>query len=333
MIRRAGRHPRTMTRLPALSIRSVPPGARLSRSVRVAVDRFERKGRCAHRNVLRPAGLGCAVANPLAGVRNHALACPDLEHAARVFDPHHPVQHHGDFLELRPLSRLAPPLRRDHARDAHGDVARVQAPDELLDLLRFVPGGPEHRWLGNQCWHFPSTDRTPASALMGTPGVWRLRKTRQLRSTKEPWWHDKVPETKQPAVASGAEHHGAGQGSARAPTLDEAGNDAQPTVGEQGDDYRSPPKGESHAEAVRATGLLIVIDRELTARYDEQRPIGGGPPNPKGERGRRRAHVGCAQRRQPIRDVGEHVARSPTLIECDDQRTTEWEWHRLYVVP
>src|SRR5262245_19861654 len=107
-------------------------------SAAVAVDRFRRERRRAYGDVLGAARFGTTVSHPLPHACDHGLPRTHIKHAAFVLNSYHSLQHYRDLLELGPLARLAPALRRDHAGHADRSVARVHAAGEFFDLFRLV---------------------------------------------------------------------------------------------------------------------------------------------------------------------------------------------------
>src|SRR5688500_1833506 len=85
---------------------------------RVPVHGVRRERREAYRDIFGAAGFGRTVADPLAGRRDDGLAGADVQGAALVFDPQCAPEHHRDLFEVRPLARLDPTLRADHAGNA-----------------------------------------------------------------------------------------------------------------------------------------------------------------------------------------------------------------------
>jgi len=55
-----------------------------------------------------------------------------------VLDPYHPFEDDRDVVEVGTLAGFHPAAGRHHARHARHVVARVHAPDELLNLFRLV---------------------------------------------------------------------------------------------------------------------------------------------------------------------------------------------------
>jgi hypothetical protein len=64
-----------------------------------------------------PSGCGVLYRTHSVG-GNDCLSCIRVEDTMRMFDTKQPAKNDGDLSELRALTRLAPPLRRDHASDA-----------------------------------------------------------------------------------------------------------------------------------------------------------------------------------------------------------------------
>ena len=104
----------------------------------VAVHGVGRESRQADGDVLGTAGLGRAVADPLARPRHDRLPRADVDDAGLVLDADHAAEHDGDLLEVGALSRLDPAVGRRHLRHTHARVTGVHAAGKLLDALRFV---------------------------------------------------------------------------------------------------------------------------------------------------------------------------------------------------
>src|SRR5687767_3806575 len=98
-----------------------------NRLLSIAMDGLERKRRQTNGDVLGASGFRRAVPNPLACVRHDGLTGADVERAAFVLDAQQAAKHDRNLFELRTLSRLGPPFRRHHPRDADMRVTRVHA--------------------------------------------------------------------------------------------------------------------------------------------------------------------------------------------------------------
>ena len=139
-------------------LRTADPG-RWRRSPRTDQVMPDRGGRCRGRmrarrpNVLRAAGLGTRVANPLAGFGDDRLPGPHVDGPRLVLDPQQAAQHHRELPELGPLPRFDPSLGRDHPGDAEFLVPRVHPPGVLLDPLRQVSGRLHDRGAFDQSGH------------------------------------------------------------------------------------------------------------------------------------------------------------------------------------
>src|SRR5438445_5098957 len=124
---------------PGLS--AVSAGSALIVVLFVPMNRGRRERRQTDRDVFRPGGAGCAVADPLAGSGHHRLTGIDLQRPTLVLHPHGAAEYDRDLLEFWALPRLLPAGWRRHPCDADLCVARVHAAGELFDLLRFGAGG------------------------------------------------------------------------------------------------------------------------------------------------------------------------------------------------
>ncbi len=150
----AGLCPNSETRDTAMHMRAASDSARLEAG---SVSRQSSRWTVAGENAGRQTAMYSPP--PAAGLlyRTHSpaeatTACP----AATSRWPPSCSKHHGDLLELRPLSRLLPPLGRDHPGHAHAVMSRVHAAGVLLDLLRFRPHRLDDGRTRNQGWHHKS---------------------------------------------------------------------------------------------------------------------------------------------------------------------------------
>jgi hypothetical protein len=104
----------------------------------IPMDGFRREGGQAHGDILGAGRRRRAVADPLAGMGDDRLAGPDIQRFVFRFHPQQPLEHKGVFIEFRPLARLLPSARRDHAGDTHCPGVRIDLADIFFDT--FGPG-------------------------------------------------------------------------------------------------------------------------------------------------------------------------------------------------
>jgi len=124
---------------------SVGPFNRPVALLSITVDGGGCERRNADRDVLRTAGLGAPVPNPLTGACHHGLTSPHVEDTPFEFDPEQASKDHGDLLELGALPGLEPAFRGDHAGDAHIRVPGVHPAGVLFDRLGLAAGGLNER--------------------------------------------------------------------------------------------------------------------------------------------------------------------------------------------
>jgi hypothetical protein len=117
------------------------------------MDRIWRERGEADGDVFSAIRIGCAVTHPLARRGDDGLAGTYLDDALGVLDTQTALQHDGDLFEFRRLSRLFPPGRRDHPRDAHRAMSGVDAAGEFMNLLRLVASWGDDGRLLDQARH------------------------------------------------------------------------------------------------------------------------------------------------------------------------------------
>src|SRR4029453_6966734 len=125
------------------------------------MNRVWRKGWHADRDVFGSLRLRTAVANPLSRCCHHRLTCAYVDGTALMLDANHPTQDDRDLFELRPLTGLAPATRRKHPGHTDAAVARIHAPGEFLNLLRFVASSSNDCRPFNEPWHAPVILQSP----------------------------------------------------------------------------------------------------------------------------------------------------------------------------
>src|SRR5262249_7099249 len=96
---------------------------------------------------------GRAVLDPLARVSDDGLTAANVEMAAPVSHPKQTAQHHSELLELGGLARLDPAAGAAHVGNADVLVARIHAPDVLVDQLRLVACGLDASRRPDKCRH------------------------------------------------------------------------------------------------------------------------------------------------------------------------------------
>src|SRR5947209_4697710 len=136
-----------------------------------------RESRNAYRDILR--ALRRAVANPLAFARDDGLARAHLENPRFVLDPHHAVQQHCEFIEVRALPWFTPTGWAPHMRDAHRGILRVYVANVLVNPL--VAWNGNRRGFLNESGH---ALMLPESCPSGRPQ--RPRRARVLPPDSSP---------------------------------------------------------------------------------------------------------------------------------------------------
>src|SRR3954469_13441213 len=139
------------------------------------VDGVGGERRHAHGDVLGAVGPGRGVAHALAGAHEHRLPRLHGHRAVVVVHLDGAAQHDRPLVEAWALERLAPALRRAHARDAQALLGRVDAAGVLVDELRRLPGRLHTRRLGDQLGHRAKPYPAPRRVSTGTSGRARRR--------------------------------------------------------------------------------------------------------------------------------------------------------------
>jgi hypothetical protein len=126
--------------------------------ISIPVHRLHRKRRQTHRDIFRAAFLWSRVAHPLPGMRDHGLSCGNIDGsglaiAAAIFHSQTSLQNDCEFVELRCLPGLDPPLRTSHVGHAGRRRFRIDAANVFVDQFRFISGSLYARRLCDKCGH------------------------------------------------------------------------------------------------------------------------------------------------------------------------------------
>jgi hypothetical protein len=81
-----------------------------------------------------------AVLHPFTGMRDNRLSGLHVQRAASMGDAQDTFEHHGEFVELRFLTRFYPAAWTSHVSHAQTCFAIVHPSDEFIDELGFVSG-------------------------------------------------------------------------------------------------------------------------------------------------------------------------------------------------
>ena len=132
----------------------MPASADLTSHVsRITMDRLWRKGRQAHRNVLRSFSRRRTILNPFTSAGNDSLACVHLDHASLVLHAQLTPEHDSIFVKFGRLARFDPAARAAHVSDACGLIAGVYPANVFVNQFGFISRRSDARWLRNQFWH------------------------------------------------------------------------------------------------------------------------------------------------------------------------------------
>src|SRR5947209_8350502 len=104
----------------------------------IPVNRFHRKRRQAHCDVLRAAFVRSRITHPLAPMSHHRLSRANIQDSSFVLHAYCALEHDREFVELGSLSRLNPSCWAAHVRNAGSGRLRVDAPDVLINQLGLV---------------------------------------------------------------------------------------------------------------------------------------------------------------------------------------------------
>jgi len=119
----------------------------------VAIDCIHRERRQTHGEIFRAFFPWCAVAHPLALVRDHSLPGADIEYSVAVLDSQRSFHDDGEFIKLRGLPGFNPTARAAHMRDRSSVSCRVDAPHVFVDELGLVSSGFNSGWRRNERRH------------------------------------------------------------------------------------------------------------------------------------------------------------------------------------